>query len=123
MFGVFYDEDRLMMTIWGIVITVILLFLAGKCYGHGEGCIDNGYRVTHFDPNQPGDWNVDYNGEHVHELIHPSDSSLNLLHWYDNEDIPYGDCGTTRPVNSQPSDSTSDSTSSTSQSTSTSSSS
>ena len=78
-----------------LIIFLILWMLTGSVFAHGEGCIDpEGYRVTHFDTSKPK-WGIqDAKYKHGHEMMHPTNKSLNLLHWYiDEPEDKYAECG------------------------------
>lgn len=98
---------RALLTTVGLIILLVFWFLlwllAESVLAHGDGCIDpDGYRVTHFDTSVPK-WGIqDDKYKHGHEMLHPTNRHLNILHWYQeaytSTDV-YKDC---RPAQSQP---------------------
>ena len=82
--------------IFAFWIVVLTFCIYAEVVSHQGGCIQDGFRVRHFDVSKPK-WGIKMpNAVHGHELVHPRNRDLNYLQWF-NSAVSGGDCPKPRP--------------------------
>lgn len=72
------------MKYWIAIIIILLLLIAMHVYGHENNCVQDGFRVRHFDVSKPK-WGIvgsERGMVHGHEMVHPRNQDYNYLQWF-----------------------------------------